>query len=1004
MSSVVPGQRAAPAVQAAARLSVPGTAWQHAPLARGSPAAPLAGGRRRRAGGSRRRQAAPTQALLGGLAAVFKNDPAERTRKAYQPRVEQINALEPSMQQLSDEQLRELTAALQARAAKGEPLDSLLVESFAVVREASKRVLGLRPFDVQMIGGMILHEGQIAEMRTGEGKTLVAVLPAFLNALSGKGVHVVTVNDYLARRDSEWVGQVHRFLGLEVGLVQTGLNEKQRRAAYAADVTYVTNSELGFDYLRDNLAQDKEELVLRPFNYCVIDEVDSILIDEARTPLIISGSADKPSDKYYKAAKIATALAKDLHYTVDEKQRNVLLTEEGYEAAEDVLQVPDLYDPRTQWASYLLNAIKAKELFIRDVSYIVRNQEIIIVDEFTGRTMPGRRWSDGLHQAIEAKEALEIQNESITLASISYQNFFRAYPKLAGMTGTAATESAEFSQIYNLPVTVVPPNRTISREDNPDVVFRSENGKWRAVVQEIKRMHKTGRPVLVGTTSVEKSEALAALLDEEQIPYELLNAKPENVERESEIVAQSGRRGAVTIATNMAGRGTDILLGGNPEFMARLKLRELLLPEVVSTVDLDSANKAQRVNKIKSWAVNPRLFPREMSPEAKQLCSEAVKAAVAGWGERQLQELEAEERLAFACEKAPTDDPIISKIRDAFLKVEAEYKAVTDVEKVEVQKLGGLHVVGTERHESRRIDNQLRGRSGRQGDPGSTRYFLSLEDNLFRIFGGDRIKGLMSAFRIEDLPIESQMLTSALDEAQRKVESYFYDIRKQLFEYDQVLNTQRDKVYGERRRALEAADLTPLMVEYAERTIDDILEANIPPSTPAEEWPLEPLVAKLRQYCYLLADLTPEGLAAEAAGDYDKMRSYLRRRGLEAYEKKRSEMDSAEAGLASKAERFFVLVQTDNLWKEHLQAIKFLQQAVSLRGYAQRDPLVEYKLEGYNLFVEMMAQIRRNVIYNVYMFKPEEAEKKAKASAAAQASAAGQQSSSRGKKAKAATA
>ncbi|KAI3428100.1 hypothetical protein D9Q98_006483 [Chlorella vulgaris] len=940
--------------------------------------------------------------MLGGLGAFFRNDAGERTRKEYQDRVNQINALEPDMQRLSDEQLRQLTDSLKARAAGGESLDQLLVESFAVVREASKRVLGLRPFDVQLIGGMILHEGQIAEMRTGEGKTLVAVLPAFLNALSGKGVHVVTVNDYLARRDSEWVGQVHKFLGLDVGLVQQGLKEKQRRAAYSADVTYVTNSELGFDYLRDNLAQDKEELVLRPFNFCVIDEVDSILIDEARTPLIISGTADKPSEKYHKACKIANALARDVHYTVDEKQRNVLLTEEGYEAAEDVLQVSDLYDPREQWASYVLNAVKAKELFVLNVSYIVRGGEIVIVDEFTGRTMPGRRWSDGLHQAIEAKEGLEIQNESITLASISYQNFFRGYPKLAGMTGTAATEGAEFQEIYNLRVTVVPPNRAISREDNPDVVFRSEAGKWKAVVQEIRRMHKSGRPVLVGTTSVEKSEVLAGMLSEDGIPYQLLNAKPENVERESEIVAQSGRRGAVTIATNMAGRGTDILLGGNAEFMARLKLRELLMPSVVSQVDVQGGSgKAQRVNKIKTWAVSAGLFPCDLSAGAQQLCSDAVAAAVAGWGERQLDELEAEERLAFACEKAPSTDPVIDKIRAAFQKVEAEYKAVTEVEKVAVQELGGLHVVGTERHESRRIDNQLRGRSGRQGDKGSTRYFLSLEDNLFRIFGGDRIKGLMSAFRIEDLPIESKMLTSALDEAQRKVEAYFYDIRKQLFEYDQVLNTQRDKVYSERRRALQAPDLTPVMAEYAEKTMDDILEANIPAGTLPEDWPLEQLVAKVRQYCYLLDELTPEALAAEAGGDYERLRAYLRKRASDAYYLKKEEMEAAEPGLSSKAERFFVLVQTDNLWKEHLQAIKFLQQAVSLRGYAQRDPLVEYKLEGYNLFVEMMAQIRRNVIFNVYMFKPAEAEAKQKAvQAQAQAAAKAQQSARGGRKAK----
>ena len=641
---------------------------------------------------------------------MFSQDPGEKTRQKYQDRVDAINALESSLVNLSDEELREKTVEFQRRVRAGETLDELLVETFAVVREASKRVLGLRPFDVQLIGGMILHEGQIAEMRTGEGKTLVATLPSYLNALSGKGVHVVTVNDYLARRDSEWVGQVHRFLGLEVGLVQQGLSEKQRKAAYASDITYVTNSELGFDYLRDNLAQDPDELVLRPasgFNFCVIDEVDSILIDEARTPLIISGSAEKPSEKYIKADKISSVLVKDVHYTVDEKQRNVLLTEEGYEAAEDVLQVPDLYDPREQWASFLINAIKAKELFLKDVSYITKGGEVVIVDEFTGRTMPGRRWSDGLHQAIEAKEGVEIQNESVTLASISYQNLFRTYPKLGGMTGTAQTESAEFANIYDLAVTVVPTNRTVSRADNPDVVFKTETGKWNAVVQEISRMHKTGRPVLVGTTSVERSEIVCNLLEQAGIPFEVLNAKPENVERESEIVAQSGRKGAVTIATNMAGRGTDILLGGNPEFMARLKMRELLMPKVVNLVDEEDGPRRLRPLTINSWNVSPKLYPCSVSDEATKLANEAVDAAVASWGAGQLAELDAEERLAFACEKAPTDDPVVQKIRAAFLKIEADFKKVTDEEKVEVQELGGLHVVGTERHESRRIDNQV---------------------------------------------------------------------------------------------------------------------------------------------------------------------------------------------------------------------------------------------------------------------------------------------------------
>ena len=646
--------------------------------------------------------------VFKGLTEMFSQDPGEKTRTKYQERVDAINSLEQSLSQLSDQELREKTVEFRNRIKNGESLDNLLNETFAVVREASKRVLGLRPFDVQLIGGMILHEGQIAEMRTGEGKTLVATLPSYLNALSGKGVHVVTVNDYLARRDSEWVGQVHRFLGLEVGLVQQGLSEKQRKAAYSADITYVTNSELGFDYLRDNLAQDPEELVLRSsgFNFCVIDEVDSILIDEARTPLIISGSAEKPSEKYIKADKIASVLVKDVHYTVDEKQRNILLTEEGYEAAEDVLQVPDLYDPREQWASFLINAIKAKELFLKDVSYICKGGEVVIVDEFTGRTMPGRRWSDGLHQAIEAKEGLEIQNESVTLASISYQNLFRTYPKLGGMTGTAQTESAEFANIYNLPVTVVPTNRTVSRVDNPDVVFKTEGGKWNAVVLEITRMHKTGRPVLVGTTSVEKSEIVCSLLREAGIPFEVLNAKPENVERESEIVAQSGRKGAVTIATNMAGRGTDILLGGNPEFMARLKLREMLMPKVVNLVDQEGTRRLKPLT-VNSWNVNPKIFPCDISEEGVKLAQEAVDAAVQTWGSGQLDELDAEERLAFACEKAPTDDPVVQKIRAAFLKMESDFKKVTDEEKIEVQELGGLHVVGTERHESRRIDNQV---------------------------------------------------------------------------------------------------------------------------------------------------------------------------------------------------------------------------------------------------------------------------------------------------------
>nr|KJB49715.1 hypothetical protein B456_008G134600 [Gossypium raimondii] len=797
--------------------------------------------------GTRRKKRVGVTASLGGLlGGIFKgNDTGESTRQQYAATVTTVNKLEPTMAALSDTELKEKTFALKERASQGESLDSLLPEAFAVVREASKRVLGLRPFDVQLIGGMVLHKGEIAEMRTGEGKTLVAILPAYLNALSGKGVHVVTVNDYLARRDCEWVGQVPRFLGLK----------------------------------------SAEELVLRDFNYCIIDEVDSILIDEARTPLIISGTAEKPSDAYYKAAKIAAAFERDVHYTVDEKQKTVLLSEQGYEDAEEILDVKDLYDPREQWASYLLNAIKAKELFLKDVNYIIRGKEVLIVDEFTGRVMQGRRWSDGLHQAVEAKEGLPIQNETITLASISYQNFFLQFPKLCGMTGTAATESTEFESIYKLKVTIVPTNKPMIRKDESDVVFRATNGKWRAVVVEISRMNKTGRPVLVGTTSVEQSDSLSEQLQQAGIPHEVLNAKPENVEREAEIVAQSGRLGAVTIATNMAGRGTDIILGGNAEFMARLKLREMLMPRVVKPAGGVFVS-VKKPPPMKTWKVNEKLFPCKLSDKNTKLAEEAVELSVNTWGKKSLSELEAEELLSYSCEKGPAQDEVIAKLRSAFLEIVKEYKAYTEEERKQVVAAGGLHVVGTERHESRRIDNQLRGRSGRQGDPGSSRFFLSLEDNIFRIFGGDRIQGLMRAFRVEDLPIESKMLTKALDEAQRKVENYFFDIRKQLFEYDEVLNSQRDRVYTERRRALMSDNLQSLIIEYAELTMDDILEANIGSDAPKESWDLEKLIAKVQQYCYLLNDLTPDLLRSECSS-YEELQDYLCRRGREAYLQKR---------------------------------------------------------------------------------------------------------------------
>jgi preprotein translocase subunit SecA len=710
------------------------------------------------------------KALLG--------DPNARKLKRYKPDVVEINLLEEEIQPLPDEALVAKTGEFRERLEKGESLDDILPEAFAVVREASKRVLGMRHFDVQLTGGMVLHDGQIAEMKTGEGKTLVATLPAYLNALSGKGVHIVTVNDYLARRDAEWMGQIHRFLGLNVGLIQQGMSPTERKKNYACDITYGTNSEFGFDYLRDNMATSIGDVVQRPFNFCIIDEVDSILIDEARTPLIISGQVERPGEKYTQAADVARALNGEDHYEVDEKARNVLLTDEGFIQSEQLLGVQDLFDPKDPWAHYVFNAIKAKELFVKDVNYIVRNDEVVIVDEFTGRVMPGRRWSDGLHQAIEAKERVEIQPETQTLASITYQNFFLLYPKLSGMTGTAKTEEPEFEKIYELEVTVIDTNRPSQRRDLADVVYKTEAAKWKAVAEECAEMHETGRPVLVGTTSVEKSELLSVLLKERNIPHNLLNAKPENVEREAEIVAQAGRGGAVTIATNMAGRGTDIILGGNGDYMARLKIREYLMPRIVKPEDEDefgvtavpAAKGRKRAQgfgsgkKVKTWKASPDIFPTELSKEAETALKEMVDFAVATYGERSLDELEAEEKVAIAAEKAPTEDPVVAKLREVYTLILKEYETYTSAEHERVISEGGLHVIGTERHESRRVDNQLRGRAGRQGDPGSTRFFLSLEDNLLRIFGGDRVAGLMNAFRVEeDMPIESGMLTRSLE-------------------------------------------------------------------------------------------------------------------------------------------------------------------------------------------------------------------------------------------------
>ena len=908
-------------------------------------------------------------------------DPNKRKLDKFRPDVALINSLEDEIKVLSDEELRGKTTEFKLRLEKDEDLDDILPEAFAVVREAGIRVLGLRHYDVQLLGGMVLHKGQIAEMKTGEGKTLVSTLPSYLNALTGKGVHIVTVNDYLARRDAEWMGQVHRFLGLTVGIVQQGMEPSERQRNYACDITYTTNSELGFDYLRDNMATSMQDVVQRPFNYCVIDEVDSVLVDEARTPLIISGQLERPTEKYMGASEIAWQLEKEKHYEVDEKQRTVILTDEGFETAENLLGVTDLFDQKDPWAHYVFNAIKARELFLKDVNYIIRDDQAIIVDEFTGRVMPGRRWSDGLHQAIEAKEKVTIENETQTLASITYQNFFLLYPKLAGMTGTAKTEEAEFGKIYNLEVTTIPTNRISGRKDLSDMVYKTEVAKWRAVAIECQEMHELGRPVLVGTTSVEKSEVISRLLSEAEIPHNLLNAKPENVERESEIIAQAGRKGAVTIATNMAGRGTDIILGGNVDYMARLKVREFFMPKIVRTDNDDlmgqmlfpnSRNPAQGFGspkKLKTWKATPSIFPTDLSEDTKITLKNAVDFAVETLGAQSLPELEAEDILAVASEKAPTDNVAIQKLRAAYIAIKHEYEAYTTTEHDEVTGLGGLHVIGTERHESRRIDNQLRGRCGRQGDPGSTRFFLSLEDNLMRIFAGDRVAAMMNAFRVEeDMPISSGLLTRSLEGAQKKVETFYYDTRKQVFEYDEVLNNQRRAIYSERFRVLEGQDLRNRVIEYAEMTMDDIVKAYVNPDLPSEEWDLASVVKKVKEFINLLQDLEVEHLDQMFMPE---IQAFLREEVRRAYEIKERQVDAYQVGLMRQAERFFILQQIDTLWREHLQGMEGLRESVGLRGYGQKDPLIEYKSEGYELFLDMLTDIRRNVVYSLFEFNPQ---------------------------------
>jgi preprotein translocase subunit SecA len=830
------------------------------------------------------------------LAKIFGTK-TEREVKALRPTIAAIGELEAGLKQLSDIDLAAKTIEFRERLAQGSTIDDLLIEAFAVVREAGRRFLNMRHFDVQLIGGIVLHRGKIAEMRTGEGKTLVATLPVYLNALEGKGVHVVTVNDYLAHRDAEWMGRIYKGLGMSVGVIVHDLDDEERKEAYNCDITYGTNNEYGFDYLRDNMKFRIEDCVQREHNFAIVDEVDSILVDEARTPLIISGPSEESTDKYYKVNRIIPKLVRGEEiegkepgekyttgdYTIDEKHRAVGLTEEGYDKVAKLLNVPNIYDmANIEWKHHVEQALKAHTLFHRDKDYVVKEGRVIIVDEFTGRLMPGRRWSDGLHQAVEAKENVKIERENQTLATITFQNYFRMYKKLAGMTGTAETEAAEFQKIYNLDVTVIPPNRPMIRLEHSDVVYRTEEEKFRNAAKEIKVLQEKGQPVLVGTISVSKSERLAGLLKRMGVQHEVLNAK--HHEREALIVAQAGRKGAVTVSTNMAGRGTDILLGGNPEFMAKEALRK-----------------------------------QGKDPDALQIS--AVGTA---------------ERIEW----------------DATL---LKYKQETDQEHDEVVALGGLHILGTERHESRRIDNQLRGRAGRQGDPGSSRFYLSLQDDLLRIFGGERMQNLMLRLGMEeDVPIESRLITKRIAAAQKAVEVQNFEARKHLIEYDDVMNKQRKAVYGLRRSLLEGMDQKEHVMDMVRGALATFIDIRCSTGDHPDTWDLSGLRQDvLNQFGHKIDVNELAGLQREAIEDV------LAEQLAQKYQQKE---DLIGADLMRQSERWIMLKVIDDQWKDHLLSIDSLKEGIGLRGYGQKDPLVEYKKESYDLFESMMDRIEDETV------------------------------------------
>ena len=875
---------------------------------------------------------------------------SDKELKRINPLKDKVLALEPEMQKLTDEQLQAKTTEFKARLEKGETLDDLLPEAFAVCREADWRVLGMKPYPVQIIGGIVLHRACIAEMQTGEGKTLVATMPVYLNALTGKGVHVVTVNDYLARRDSEWMGKVYRFLGLTVGLVVHGVEANDRKAAYAADVTYGTNNEFGFDYLRDNMVVYKANMVQRGHAYAIVDEVDSILIDEARTPLIISGKGEDSSVMYKRADDFAKTLKKsvivelddkvaaeeqvDGDYVVDEKRKTATLTESGVQKAEAFFHVENLADAdNMSLRHYIDGAIKARGVMHRDIDYIVKEGEVIIVDEFTGRLMYGRRFNDGLHQAIEAKEGVTVAAESKTLATVTFQNYFRMYDKLAGMTGTASTEADEFSEIYGLNIVSIPTNKPRARKDLPDSVYKTVNGKYNAVIEQVAECHAKGQPVLVGTVSVEKSEALSNLLKKKGIEHNVLNAKQH--EREAEIVAQAGKQGAVTIATNMAGRGTDIMLGGNVSYMAKAALRKELSRDL--TKDLAQLKDEYEHAKARAKAAGTEL---PTPPE------ETIDAQL--------------EHLMTECDgHAETEDAAVLHARQRFEELCEEFEPEIKREAAAVREAGGLFIIGTERHESRRIDNQLRGRAGRQGDPGASRFFLSLEDDLMRIFGGERVQNLMDSLGLEeDVPIENKLITNTIESAQKKLEASNFAIRKQVLQYDDVMNQQREIIYKQRRMVLDGEDISDKLHEMMRQSIDDACTNYLNGET-ADDWDFAGLRRHFMNWLCLpsdfnytkdqLGDLTKEGIADE-----------LYKRGMDILTAKEKKYGSKTM---RELERICLLRNVDSKWMDHIDNMDQLKQGMGLRGYGQHDPVVEYRIEGFAMFDEMIASIREDAVH-----------------------------------------